>query len=100
MDDDRVRLSDLPARMTDPDFWASLKRAIPAGLEEPATAGSTADADLLGLDEATLDFQRLHIKRSLDRHAHNVARAADALGLSRHALRYRMMKLGIPATDA
>jgi len=105
-DDERVRVSDLPARMTDPGFWASLKRAAPAGTSEfggndPVTLAESRPVEALRpLEEATLDFQRQHIRQALERNSHNVARAADALGVTRHALRYRMMKLGIPATDA
>lgn len=99
-DEETVRLCDLPARMTDPEFWASLKRAAPVGQDEAAMASRAAPGVLRGLDEATLEFQREHIRRALEQRAHNVAHAAETLGLSRHALRYRMMKLGIPATDA
>ncbi len=91
-DDTCVRVSDLPPRMTDSGFWTSLGQAENTGV--PATQ-LDVDQPIVALDEATTEFQRNHIRRALDRHGRNVARAAEALGLTRHALRYRMMKLSV-----
>lgn len=93
-DDRRVRLGDLPPRMTDPGFWSSIERV--------AYARRLEDDDSVhggSLDEATHRFQRSYIKLALERHAGNVARAAESLGITRHALRYRMMKLGLARPD-
>ena len=62
--------------MTDPGFWASIDRSAP-GATEP---GPQERPVLMGLDAATLDFQRRHIRMALERNAHSVSRAADALG--------------------
>src|SRR5690606_2553550 len=87
-DDDRVRVSDLPARMTDPGFWSSIERVAGTSARKGEELSRTAS-----LDEATLGFQRNYIRLALEGNSGNVARAAEALGITRHALRYRMMKL-------
>jgi len=60
------------------------------GLQPPRTSGSTSIDDLT-LDEA----ERLLIQRALTRHAGNVSRAADALGVSRSALYRRIQHFGL-----
>jgi transcriptional regulator with PAS, ATPase and Fis domain len=75
-----------------------------------AKAVSTAEAWSVGADEAadeapgegegdfhdaTARFQRALLHRALDRHGGNAGAAAEALGLSRHAMRHQMQKLGL-----
>jgi DNA-binding NtrC family response regulator len=48
------------------------------------------------LEEALADFERRLIQAALERHR-NIGRTAEALGISRHALRYRMQRLGMLA---
>jgi DNA-binding NtrC family response regulator len=45
--------------------------------------------------DATEDFQRRLIERALQACRHNLGATATALGLSRHALRHQLLKLGI-----
>jgi transcriptional regulator with GAF, ATPase, and Fis domain len=40
-------------------------------------------------------MDRYIIKTALERHQHNVSRAARALGTTRETLRYRMQKYGL-----
>lgn len=47
--------------------------------------------------QATQAFQRYLIRQALARSDGNLARAARSLGISRHALRHQMMKLGVSA---
>ena len=69
-----------------PDFAveARLGAAAPTVMEPPADRP---------LEEALADHERRLITAALERHR-TVGRAADALGISRHALRYRMQRLG------
>lgn len=48
------------------------------------------------LEEAMTEYERRLISAALDRH-HSIGRTAEALGISRHALRYRMQRLGLHA---
>ncbi len=48
------------------------------------------------LEEALADYERRLITGALERHR-NMGRTAEALGISRHALRYRMQRLGLHA---
>jgi DNA-binding NtrC family response regulator len=48
------------------------------------------------LEEALTDYERRLITAALER-CHNIGRTAEALGISRHALRYRMQRLGLHA---
>jgi DNA-binding NtrC family response regulator len=69
-----------------PDFAveARLAAAAPAAVEPPTERP---------LEEALAEHERRLIAAALERHR-TVGRAADALGISRHALRYRMQRLG------
>jgi DNA-binding NtrC family response regulator len=61
--------------------------------------GQAADPDPVagrGLEEALADYERRLITNALDRHR-SVGRTAEALGISRHALRYRLQRLGLQA---
>jgi DNA-binding NtrC family response regulator len=48
------------------------------------------------LEEAVAEYERRLITAALERH-HSMGRTAEALGISRHALRYRMQRLGLHA---
>ncbi len=80
-DGDRVRVKHLPDRI--------VRNAVarPAGLSTPKGAA--------GYTEATAGFQRALIEQAMGSAQGNVAVAAAALGLTRHALRHQMIKLGI-----
>jgi DNA-binding NtrC family response regulator len=58
---------------------------------QPARAGGATSLDDLTLEEA----EKLLIQRALTRHAGNVSRAADALGVSRSALYRRIQQFGL-----
>ncbi|MBU6409777.1 MAG: sigma-54 dependent transcriptional regulator [Verrucomicrobia bacterium] len=62
-----------------------------AGLPEPAPEES--------LDEALSRIERGWINAALEQSNFSFSRAADRLGLTRHALRYRMQRLGMTAAD-
>ncbi len=72
-----------------PDF------TLEARLSASVNSGSGAGADMdRPLEEALADYERRLITAALGRH-HNVGRTAEALRISRHALRYRMQRLGL-----
>ena len=52
-----------------------------------------------GIDEVMASFEREFILSTLEQNRYNLTRTADALKISRHALRYRMQRLSID-TDA
>ena len=54
---------------------------------------STASYDGLSLEEALGSFERDMIRAELARNDRNLSRTAKKLGISRHALRYRMTRL-------
>ncbi|MEO6323074.1 MAG: sigma-54 dependent transcriptional regulator [Thermoanaerobaculia bacterium] len=65
---------------------------VVAGMEpEPARKGPASGSGTLTLDE----MEKVMIEKSLQTHAGNVSRVADALGLSRAALYRRLEKYGI-----
>jgi transcriptional regulator with GAF, ATPase, and Fis domain len=61
-----------------------------ASVDAPPTDTAASD-----FHEATRAFQHGIVTQALSRSGGNVALAATALGLSRHALRHQMMRLGI-----
>lgn len=66
----------------------------------PATPAVPVDPPVdRPLEEALADFERHLVTRALDRHR-TLGRAAEALGISRHALRYRMQRLGLQSDGA
>lgn len=71
-----------------PDF------GVPAQLHQ-----GTAPAPDGNLDRALSSYERELIMSALQRHGYSLSRAASALGISRHALRYRMQRLGIEANQ-
>jgi DNA-binding NtrC family response regulator len=88
-DEDEVLPRHLPDRIL---------RTVRAGLQsvppipDPVT-GSAPDLDA-GFHEQTAVFQHRLIEAALARAQGNLQLAADALHLSRHALRHQMIKLG------
>jgi DNA-binding NtrC family response regulator len=89
----RVMPEDLPQRMTDPGFWSALGLDPDGNL--PALASEGGEGGPAGLEDATRAFQRRFIAAALRECDGNLARAAARLGVSRHALRYRLMALGM-----
>ena len=82
-----VTAAHLPTRMFAP---AEMARPAPRGvpmLAEPAPAGT--------LEESVGAFERQLILAVLAREGGHLQRAAAALGVTRHALRHRMRKLGL-----
>jgi DNA-binding NtrC family response regulator len=73
-----------------PDFNIETRLHRAAG-EFPLPAGS--------LDEAMADYERTVILRALERQRFSLSRTADQLGISRHALRYRMQRLNIDLAE-
>ncbi len=66
-----------------PDFATAAN--LPASEETPTDRP---------LEEALADYERRLITLALERHR-SIGRSAEALGISRHALRYRMQRLGL-----
>jgi transcriptional regulator with PAS, ATPase and Fis domain len=88
-DDDTIRLAHIPDRI------------IREVRRDPGTSSSAPlprESDLWsepGFENATAAFQKELIRRALERSGGNRNRAAESLGLSRHALRHQMIKLGL-----
>ena len=61
----------------------------------PFVAGQSGELYDGTFRDATAGFQRLLIERALARGNSNLQEAASLLGLSRHALRHQMIKLGL-----
>lgn len=69
-------------------------------LEARLRAGDVAQVAInRSLDELVADFEKDIINRVLDQHGRSLSRSADRLKLSRHALRYRMQRLGMVSGD-
>jgi transcriptional regulator with PAS, ATPase and Fis domain len=64
------------------------------GLQQPR-ATSTGSIGDFGGDLTLEEAERLLIQRALARHAGNVSRAAEALGVSRSALYRRLQHFGL-----
>lgn len=86
--DDIIKIGHIPPR---------IMREIVVGHSTDAINGQTADSVTteLPFQQATEHFQRTLIRRALDQADGKKAGAARALGLSRHALRHQMSKLGM-----
>lgn len=82
---DTIRVAHIPPRIV---------REV-QGERGPAAAEATAGEGGPGFFEATDAFQRDLIRRALERAGGSRTQAAQALGLSRHALRHQMIKLGL-----
>jgi DNA-binding NtrC family response regulator len=79
-DGDTIRVAHIPARIL-----REVQAGGPAAEQEPGQ----------GFAAATDQFQRDLIRRALDAAGGSRSRAAQRLGLSRHALRHQMLKLGM-----
>lgn len=92
-DGDRIRIEHLPQRI--------LRDVAGASQARPHAPQPTLSDPTLPLANghdyyaATAAFQMALLSRALQAASGNVADAAEALGLSRHALRHQMAKLGI-----
>jgi len=88
-DGDAIRMQHLPDRI--------VREAAPGFVAREPAGTEPAGLDYMS---ATARFQRSLIESALARSAGNQARAAEQLGLSRHALRHQMQKLGMaPRVD-
>jgi transcriptional regulator with PAS, ATPase and Fis domain len=79
-DDDRIMVRHLPARILRDAAEEAPPVLAPEGLE---------------FDKATLAFQERLIRQALAASGDSLGQAAQLLGLSRHALRHQMIKLGM-----
>lgn len=70
-----------------PDFY--LETRLKKGEESGPSVG------VQSLDELMTQYEKDIIMRALDQQRYNLGKTADALKLSRHALRYRMQRLNI-----
>ncbi|HAV65409.1 MAG TPA: response regulator [Verrucomicrobiales bacterium] len=70
-----------------PDFY--LETRLKKGEEGPGPQGDQT------LDELMMQYEKDIIMRMLEQQRYNLGRTAEALKLSRHALRYRMQRLSI-----
>lgn len=88
-EDDTILPAHLPDRI--------LRSVARGGQSAPPALPADADPGLPpgGYHALTDDFQRRLIERALQQSAGNLAEAAQALDLSRHALRHQMIKLGL-----
>ncbi len=97
-DDDMIRLRHLPARfLRETDIGRRFLAAEGEAVEPAAAVASpTPESEPTGgFHDATRAFQRKIITHALDRARGRLGRAARDLGLSRHALRHQMAKLGM-----
>jgi DNA-binding NtrC family response regulator len=87
---DAIRLEHLP-----PEFLMTSTASGPAAQERPAPTDGTfrLPSDGVSLEEVEKDLVRQAIERSEG----NQTRAAQLLGISRDALRYRLQKFGVRA---
>jgi transcriptional regulator with GAF, ATPase, and Fis domain len=88
-DDDEVLPRHLPDRIL---------RTVRAGsrtVPPPHEDDEAAELAYTGFHDATLLFQQRMIERALSAAGGNLQKAGDLLGLSRHALRHQMTKLGL-----
>jgi DNA-binding NtrC family response regulator len=75
-----------------PDFQLEtrLNKTTPSS---PVATGERA------IDQLVADFERDLINATLEHNGFNLTKSADQLKISRHALRYRMQRLNLTATD-
>lgn len=89
-DGDRIRVEHLPRRILRDVGLAQGTQAT-----HPRAKGTSNMADRQDYRSATLEFQRALIAQALAGSGDNLTAAARSLGLSRHALRHQMEKLGL-----
>ena len=88
-DDARILVRHLPDRIL---------RELRSG--RPVAPAGEGDAPRVAeYREATLAFQRRLIEQALSRANGNLTKAAGELGLTRHALRHQMLKVGLAPAD-
>ena len=75
-----------------PDFHVETR--LRAKADGPLLVGANQS-----LDEIMCNFERELITNTLEQHRYNLTKTAEHLKISRHALRYRMQRLGIHAGD-
>ena len=75
-----------------PDFHVETR--LRARADGPLLVGANQS-----LDEIMCNFERELITNTLEQHRYNLTKTAEHLKISRHALRYRMQRLGIHAGD-
>ena len=85
-DDNRVMVKHIPPR---------IMREVEKGPAVDDAAPGLDTFEGLPFQEATAAFQRRLIEVALARHGGNLQAVASTLGMSRHALRHHMMKLGL-----
>ncbi|ADZ72240.1 sigma-54 interaction domain-containing protein [Polymorphum gilvum] len=93
-DENRIVARHIPDRILRTVRAGTARVAPPPGTAQPVLP-SAEEAECGDFHQATVAFQRRLVVRALARADGNVAQAATALGLSRHALRHQMMKLGL-----
>ncbi len=71
-----------------------LPQSLPAAIGKPQGPGDEMH-EPANLEEAVARYERGLIERAVRRHHGRINETAGALGISRHALRYRMQKLGM-----
>jgi transcriptional regulator with PAS, ATPase and Fis domain len=86
-EEDRVLVRHVPPRI--------LREVNGERVTPPVIGVATREVESLPFHEATAGFQRRLIEQALARAGGNPRLAAKALGLSRHALRHQMGKLGL-----
>lgn len=102
-DGDCVRMEHLPQRI--PREALARQAASDSTLVNktcvsgPPTAVAVLQDPSMGYQVATHQFQRELIRRALDDSHGNLGRSANRLGLTRHALRHQMLKLGLVSDD-
>jgi two-component system, NtrC family, response regulator AtoC len=84
-DDREVLVSHIPPR---------IMREVEMGNDAASQPGKDMDGEVSDFHAATYNFQRRMIRRALAAEG-SVSAAANALGISRHALRHQMTKLGL-----
>jgi transcriptional regulator with PAS, ATPase and Fis domain len=86
-----VQRAHLPARI--------LREVDPAPAAQETASSPTDAGAACGYHEATRDYQRSLIENALRGSDQNFGVAATRLGLSRHALRHQMIKLGLRSDE-
>jgi transcriptional regulator with PAS, ATPase and Fis domain len=86
-EEDRVLVRHVPPRI--------LREVNGERVAPPVVGVARREVESLSFREATASFQRRLIEQALERAGGNPTRAARTLGLSRHALRHQMGKLGL-----
>jgi two-component system, NtrC family, response regulator AtoC len=96
-EDNTIRAHHLPDRILRSVGAKSVSTAESwsVGGDDLEAEGDEGEAESGDFHAATAKFQRTLLHRALDRHGGNAGAAAEALGLSRHAMRHQMQKLGL-----